>query len=1149
MRHFMRFTLVGMIIAGVAFAALAQDDDLAALLGDLVEDTEITEAPAEDDASAEEGVAEADALAEEAVAAADEVAEEPAAEASLDDLIADATADESVEEPAEEVVAEAEEPEVAEPEVSEEAVVAEDTPAEEPAEEAVAEADEPADDASLEDMLAGEVAEEPASEEEETPAEEVVAEAEDPEVVEPEVSEDAIAAEDSPAEEPAEDAIAEVEEPEVADEEIVEVEPPTEEPAEVEPAAEEAVAEVEPATEESVDADEAVAETDTPAPAEDALIAAVQPEEPIVTEADRIYSELAMLERIRQQGFDNHAMACLERARTLMTTPPPTGKAFEQYKEAIRMYNDAKSFFRERAGNRDLRLECDLGIREATYRQALALFKEKDYKKALELAQKVQKEGHEFGADLAAQINAEMNRPEEYIPEPILPPHAEDEYRKARLTRMERFERATVYFHLGNLDDARDQVELILREDPANASAISLKDRIEKRANMRADQLRNSMHDGMIKQVTAAWTPLGYLANESEELLTPQITKSNREEVDANKEARAAEQRIREKLDYIRLPEFSVRPPSTLSDVVELFSQMAKTFDKPELPPEERGVSFVLNVGQPTGAAPAEESEEDPFGDSSASSASGLPPIPSISLNYVTLREALDTVCEMTQSKYIIKKKLVMIVPESYVDGVLEERWYNVLPEFIEKMSQMSSDASASGDSGDGWGDAGGDVGGGGATDDWKKVFAQFGVNFEGKASIAYFSSIGKIRVVNTLENLSTFESVLDKLNVTPFQIEVEARFVEVSQSDLNSLGFEWRLNQDITGTIGSGIDWAKDTISNAAGAGLAGGVSTQGQGGAQYVFRNGAHGTGTDNIGMHAGTINNGMRFLGNGDAAANRINLAKSTIAPNDEFATFSAVFGKIDMTMILHMLAQRSDTDMLSAPKVLAKNGQEALFKVVQEWIYPTEFSVREIEVNNSGNGEDGAQVVLPFMVEPQSFEKRDVGIIMQVTPVISQEGQMIDLNIGQLEVVEWLEDFNYGMDYPVVLSSTDEDLLGNAKTNQEMTTIPVPMPQPKFHTRTISTVLSIYNGATVVMGGLITERREAFEDKTPILGDLPFIGFLFRSEGEYSEKRNLLIFLTARLVDPAGRPIRTATDGAMGATSGSTGAFSSTAEDAE
>ena len=89
----------------------------------------------------------------------------------------------------------------------------------------------------------------------------------------------------------------------------------------------------------------------------------------------------------------------------------------------------------------------------------------------------------------------------------------------------------------------------------------------------------------------------------------------------------------------------------------------------------------------------------------------------------------------------------------------------------------------------------------------------------------------------------------------------------------------------------------------------------------------------------------------------------------------------------------------------------------------------------------------------------------------------------------------------------------------------------MEQPFFHVRSVQTQLSVYNGATVVMGGLITEDRKTMEDKIPFLGDLPYVGRLFRSRSEQSDKRNLLVFVTARLVDPAGRTVRTGGESAL------------------
>jgi general secretion pathway protein D len=87
---------------------------------------------------------------------------------------------------------------------------------------------------------------------------------------------------------------------------------------------------------------------------------------------------------------------------------------------------------------------------------------------------------------------------------------------------------------------------------------------------------------------------------------------------------------------------------------------------------------------------------------------------------------------------------------------------------------------------------------------------------------------------------------------------------------------------------------------------------------------------------------------------------------------------------------------------------------------------------------------------------------------------------------------------------------------------------PMEQPFFHVRSIDSSISIYPGATIVMGGLITEARNAMDDKVPILGDIPYIGRLFRSHAEKTVKRNLLIFVTTRLVDVRGREVTIGND---------------------
>ena len=79
------------------------------------------------------------------------------------------------------------------------------------------------------------------------------------------------------------------------------------------------------------------------------------------------------------------------------------------------------------------------------------------------------------------------------------------------------------------------------------------------------------------------------------------------------------------------------------------------------------------------------------------------------------------------------------------------------------------------------------------------------------------------------------------------------------------------------------------------------------------------------------------------------------------------------------------------------------------------------------------------------------------------------------------------------------------------------------QPVFSVRQVDTQVTIYDGQTVVLGGLMREDVQKVQDKTPILGDAPLVGSLFRSSSNQRIKRNLLIFVTAGLLDPAGQPL--------------------------
>jgi general secretion pathway protein D len=83
--------------------------------------------------------------------------------------------------------------------------------------------------------------------------------------------------------------------------------------------------------------------------------------------------------------------------------------------------------------------------------------------------------------------------------------------------------------------------------------------------------------------------------------------------------------------------------------------------------------------------------------------------------------------------------------------------------------------------------------------------------------------------------------------------------------------------------------------------------------------------------------------------------------------------------------------------------------------------------------------------------------------------------------------------------------------------------VPTISPHFTVREVITTVNVWDNQTVVLGGLITSTIQTTKDKIPFLGDLPLMGRLFQSQTKSSIKKNLMIFVTATIVDPAGNRV--------------------------
>lgn len=136
-------------------------------------------------------------------------------------------------------------------------------------------------------------------------------------------------------------------------------------------------------------------------------------------------------------------------------------------------------------------------------------------------------------------------------------------------------------------------------------------------------------------------------------------------------------------------------------------------------------------------------------------------------------------------------------------------------------------------------------------------------------------------------------------------------------------------------------------------------------------------------------------------------------------------------------------------------------------------------------------------------PQQME---LGPVLDLVPVVLSDGFTVNLTI-----IPTLTEF-VGYDNPNSVLSSGAALPAGS--------VLVPTVLPRFRVRQVTTTVNVWDGQTVVLGGLMSEDVSSIKDKVPVLGDMPFFGRLFRSESRTSSKRNLMIFVTPTLIDPAG-----------------------------
>jgi general secretion pathway protein D len=143
-----------------------------------------------------------------------------------------------------------------------------------------------------------------------------------------------------------------------------------------------------------------------------------------------------------------------------------------------------------------------------------------------------------------------------------------------------------------------------------------------------------------------------------------------------------------------------------------------------------------------------------------------------------------------------------------------------------------------------------------------------------------------------------------------------------------------------------------------------------------------------------------------------------------------------------------------------------------------------------------------------------EQLEFGPVLDVIPYVSADGYTI-----QMTIIPTVKEFiGYDREAAAVFVPQAQSV-GTAAGNP----LSAVQPFPEFRLRQVVTSAIVWDGQTVVLGGLISEDVTRIKDKVPVLGDLPFVGRLFRSESSRSLKRNLLIFVTPTIIDPAGNRV--------------------------
>ncbi len=365
------------------------------------------------------------------------------------------------------------------------------------------------------------------------------------------------------------------------------------------------------------------------------------------------------------------------------------------------------------------------------------------------------------------------------------------------------------------------------------------------------------------------------------------------------------------------------------------------------------------------------------------------------------------------------------------------------------------------------------------------------GVDLLPPKNIFFNDREGTLVVRATLQDLDTIETAVQVLNIAPPQVNIKTKFVEVTQTDSKALGFDWYLG---------------NILMNNQSMGLQGGTALS------YAGRP----SPANPEGSFPGSFLNGTAIPTSLTdqliTSGIRNQLGVRTPVPTPALATFSGILTDPQFRLVVRALEKRDGVDLLNEASVTTLSGRQTEIQVVDLASIVTQVQLQQTAAGGGGGvgGAAGGNAAVAPSINYQ-VNLLPFGPTLDVIPYVSADGFTI-----QLTIIPTITEF-LGYDDPGAFVPQATSVSGNGGAGL---TLSATLPLPRFRLREVVTSVIVWDGQTVVLGGLITEDITKIKDKVPMLGDLPFFGRLFRSESSTSSKKNLMIFVTPTIIDPAG-----------------------------